>query len=380
MGADGPHEHGRAHEHPPAEDHDHAHQDPHDHGHDHDHHHGHEHGHEHGGRVRTWDRVVAWLVPHSHDVSDQIDTALERSADGIRATKITLAVLVATSALQLVIAVISGSVALLADMVHNVADALTSIPLWIAFVLGRRLPNRSYPYGYRRAEDLVGVFIVLMIAASAALVGWHSIERIIDLEPIAHPGWVLGAGIVGVIGNEIAAKVRIRVGRRIGSAALVADGYHARTDTLASFGVIVAVIATWLGAPIVDPLVGLIITGLIVWILAQTARQVVRRLMDGVEPEVIATIEQVAAGVDGVHDVGWARARWVGHRLNGDLAATVDPQLTVAAGHDVSEEVHHALLHALPHLEEITVHVNPLHHDPAGDPHQRTRHHRDGSA
>lgn len=367
MGANGPHEH---------------HDSGHGHGHDSDHGHGHEHDHPHAheGSTGPWDRVLGWLVPHSHDVSDQIDSALERSTDGIRATKITLAVLVATSALQLVIAVISGSVALLADMVHNVADGLTSIPLWIAFVLGRRLPNRSYPYGYRRAEDLVGVFIVLMIAASAALVGWHSIERLIALEPIAHPGWVFGAGIVGVAGNELAAMVRIRVGRRIGSAALVADGYHARTDTLASFGVIVAVIATWLGAPIVDPLVGLVITGLIVWILAQTARQVVRRLMDGVEPEVIATMEQVAAGVDGVLAVGWARARWVGHRLNGDLAVTVDPDLTVAVGHDVSEEVHHALLHALPHLEEVTVHINPLHHDTTADPHHRTRHHRDNGA
>lgn len=369
MGADGPDAHGHGHDHPPAAGH--GHDDVDSHGH------GHEHSHARGGTAGLWDRVLGWLVPHSHDVSDQIDSALERSADGIRATKITLAVLVATSALQLVIAVVSGSVALLADMVHNVADGLTSIPLWIAFVLGRRLPSRRYPYGYRRAEDVVGVFIVAMIAASAALVGWHSIERLIALEPIAHPGWVLGAGIVGVVGNEIAAKVRIRVGRRIGSAALVADGYHARTDTLASFGVIVAAIATWLGAPIVDPLVGLVITGLIVWILAQSARQVVRRLMDGVEPEVIATMEQVAGGVDGVHEVGWARARWVGHRLNGDLAVTVDPQLSVAAGHDVSEEVHHALLHALPHLEEVTVHVNPLHHESVGDPHHRTRHHRD---
>lgn len=378
MGADGPHEHDRAQGHLPAADHGHAHgPDP---GAAHPPHPDHDHAHEHAESAGVWDRVTGWLVPHSHDVSDQIDSALERSADGIRATKITLAVLVATSALQLVIAVISGSVALLADMVHNVADGLTSIPLWIAFVLGRRLPNRSYPYGYRRAEDLVGVFIVLMIAASAALVGWHSIERLIALEPIAHPGWVLGAGIVGVAGNELAAVVRIRVGRRIGSAALVADGYHARTDTLASFGVIVAVIATWLGAPIVDPLIGLIITGLIVWILAQTARQVVRRLMDGVEPEVIATMEQVAGGVDGVRDVGWARARWVGHRLNGDLAVTVDPELTVAVGHDVSEEVHHALLHALPHLEEVTVHVNPLHHDTTVDPHHRTRHHHDNGA
>jgi cation diffusion facilitator family transporter len=343
----------------------------------HGHGHEHEHGHGHAASGSGPRRLLGWLRPHAHDVSDQIDSALERSDRGIRATQLTLAVLLATSALQLVIAIVSGSVALLADMVHNVADALTSIPLWIAFVLGRRLPTRRYPYGYRRAEDLVGVVIVAAIAVSAVLVGWHSIERLVALEPIAHPGWVLLAGAVGVAGNEVAATVRIRVGRGIGSAALVADGYHARTDTLASFGVIVAAVASWLGAPIVDPLVGLVITGLIGWILVLTARQVLRRLMDAVEPEVIGTMEQVAAGVDGVRAVDWARARWVGHRLSGELAVTVDADLTVADGHEVSEEVHHALLHALPHLEEATVHLNPGVDELAADPHHRTRHHRD---
>lgn len=335
---------------------------------------GHAQGHH--GRDGRWRRVLGWLRPHTHDVTDQIDPALERSREGIAATKLTLAVLLATSALQLAVAIVSGSVALLADMVHNVADALTSVPLWIAFVLGRRLPNRRYPYGYRRAEDLVGVLIVLLIGVSAVVVGWHSVERFVEPTPLGHAGLVLAAGVVGIVGNEIAAVVRIRVGRRIGSAALMADGYHARTDTLASFGVVVAVVGTWLGAPILDPIVGLLITGLIVWILVQTARQVLRRLMDGVEPEVVPTMERLAAEVDGVDAVGWARARWVGHRLTGEIGITVDADLSVGAGHDVGEEVHHALLHALPHLETVTVHVNPAASDSRPDPHHRTRHHR----
>ena len=330
----------------------------------------------HGGGWRG--RLAGWIRPHSHDVTDQLDAGGQRSAQGIRVTKITLGVLLATSGLQLGIAVASGSVALLADVVHNVTDALTSLPLWLAFVLGRRLPSRRYPYGYRRAEDLVGVLIVAGIAASAVLVGWQSVQRLIDPAPLSHAGWVLLAGVIGVAGNEIAAVVRLRAGRRIGSAALVAEGYHARADTLASLAVIVAVLGTWAGAPIVDPLAGLLITGLIAWVLVQTARPVLRRLMDGVEPEVIGTMEQVATGVDGVRGVGWARARWAGHRLTGELAVTVDADLTVAAGHAVSEEVHHALLHALPHLAEVTVHVNPLSPHPAADPHHRTRHHRDG--
>lgn len=350
-----------------------------DHAHAGDHAHSGNHAHGSGavGHAGGWrGRFRGWLQPHSHDVTEQLDPALERSARGIRATKATLGVLATTSLLQLGIAVASGSVALLADVVHNVADGLTSLPLWLAFVLGRRLPNRRYPYGYRRAEDLVGVFIVAVIAASAVVVGWHSIERLIEPDPLTHIGWVLVAGLVGVAGNEIAAIVRIRVGQRIGSAALVADGYHARTDTLASLAVVVAAVGTWAGAPIIDPLAGLLITGLIAWVLVQTGRQVLRRLMDGVEPEVIGTMEQVAGEVAGVRGVGWARARWGGHRLTGEMAVTVDPDLSVAAGHEVSEEVHHALLHALPHLAEVTVHVNPLSTDPGSDPHDRTRHHR----
>jgi predicted Co/Zn/Cd cation transporter (cation efflux family) len=183
--------------------------------------HGQDHGHARGsgsfGRLRA-------LAPHSHDVTDQLDDALATSARGIRTTKLTLAILLATALIQLAIALLSGSVALLADTIHNVADAMTSIPLWIAFLLGRRAHSRTYPYGYRRAEDLAGIFILLMIAASAVWIGWESIHRLLDPVPMQHTGWVLAAGIIGVTGNEFAARLRIRTGRRIGSAALVADG------------------------------------------------------------------------------------------------------------------------------------------------------------
>ncbi|MFW5933669.1 MAG: cation diffusion facilitator family transporter, partial [Actinomycetota bacterium] len=220
--------------------------------------------HQRSGRVR------GLFARHDHGVAEQLDDALAGSALGIRTTKLTLAVLLATAVLQLAIALVSGSVALLADTVHNAADAMTSIPLWIAFVVGRRIHSRRYPYGLRRAEDLAGVFILLMIAASALWIGWESLTRLLEPTPMRHTGWVLAAGVVGVVGNEVAAIVRLRVGRRIGSVALVADGYHARTDTIASFGVIVAVIGTWLGLPLLDPVVGLVITALIVWILWTT--------------------------------------------------------------------------------------------------------------
>ncbi|MFP4636556.1 MAG: cation diffusion facilitator family transporter [Nitriliruptoraceae bacterium] len=325
--------------------------------------------HQRSGRVR------GLFARHDHGVAEQLDDALACSALGIRTTKLTLAVLLATAVLQLAIALVSGSVALLADTVHNAADAMTSIPLWIAFVVGRRIHSRRYPYGLRRAEDLAGVFILLMIAASALWIGWESITRLLEPTPMRHTGWVFAAGVVGVVGNEVAAIVRIRVGRRIGSVALVADGYHARTDTFASFGVIVAVIGTWLGLPLVDPVVGLVITALIVWILWTTGAQVLRRLLDGVEPEVLTTIERAAAEVDGVDRVGPVRARWSGHRLFADLTVTVAAECSLAEGHRIGEQVRHHLLHEVGHLEDAWVHVDPSPEEDA-DPHAITDHHR----
>lgn len=338
--------------------------------------HDHARSHEHGSSPR-WRRALARLRPHSHDVGDQIDAALSASATGIRATQVSLAALMATALAQLAIAVVSGSVALFADLIHNLADALTSVPLWIAFVVGRRARTPRYPYGFRRAEDLAGILIVLVIAASLVLVAWESVHRLLDPVPMDRPGWVLLAGLVGVTGNEIVARYRIRVGRRIGSAALVADGYHARTDTVASFAVVVAVVVTWLGYPAADAIVGLVICVVIAWILKTTAQQLFRRLMDGVEPGLVAHIERVAAAVPDVQAVDGARARWSGHRLLADVSVTIDRDLTVAAGHAVAEGVTHALLHDVPHLEDVSVHVNPCTHDSASDPHDTTAHHRD---
>src|SRR5262249_46233929 len=154
--------------------------------------------------------------------------------EGIRALKVSLAGLAVTAILQVVVVMVSGSVALMADTIHNFADALTAVPLAIAFSLGRRKPNKRYTYGYGRAEDLAGVFIVFMIALSAVIAAWEAIRRLVNPEDVHHVGWVIAAGLIGFAGNELVAVYRIRVGRDIGSAALVADGLHARTDGLTS--------------------------------------------------------------------------------------------------------------------------------------------------
>src|SRR5262249_35335624 len=158
----------------------------------------------------------------------------------------------------------------------------TAIPLWLAFSISRRAPTRRYTYGFGRAEDLAGVFVVLTIAGSSAIAAWESFQRLLHPQPITHLGFVAAASIVGFLGNELVARYRIRTGERIGSAALTADGYHARTDGLTSLAVLVGAAGVWLGFPQADPLVGLLITGAILLILKDATVQIWHRLMDSV--------------------------------------------------------------------------------------------------
>lgn len=301
---------------------------------------------------------------HGHDHGDRVDEALEGSAAGIRAVKVSLLALAATAAAQVVIVAISGSVALLADTVHNVTDALTAIPLWIAFVVGRRPATRRYPYGFQRAEDLAGVVIVGVIAASAAFAAWEAIRGIASPREVEHLPWVMAASVVGFAGNELVAIYRIRVGRRIGSAALVADGHHARTDGLTSLGVLAGAIGVALGFERADPIAGLAITAAILVVLWQAGRSVLRRILDGTDDSTVLLLESVASRVPGVEHVTSAKARWTGHALNAELEVMVDPAMSVQAAHRVAEEVEHELMHAIPRLRGATVHVDPHDHGP----------------
>lgn len=332
----------------------------HDHGpeQDHDHHYGHEHRHGPG----WWGRAKHALVPHSHDHSEAIQTAEQASAIGIRAAWISLAGMGATAVLQIVIVWLSGSVALLADTLHNLGHLATTIPLIIAFRLGRRAPTRRYSYGFRRAEDLVGLLIGAVIALSAVLIIWESIRALTTPRDMTHLGWVLAAAIVGAAGNEIVARYRIRAGRRIGSAALIAEGQHARTDALTSLAVILGVLGAWIGLPWVDPVIGLVIAAVVIAVLISSMRTVVRRLMDGVDAGTLDRVESAAAAVPGVLSVGQARARWSGHRLEADLTVTVDGTLSIEAGHVIARAVEDALRQHVPHLNQAT--VSPI---PTGD-------------
>jgi cation diffusion facilitator family transporter len=304
--------------------------------HDHDHEHGH-----HDHREGWFDRLRHRFTPHSHDSADKVDSALESSREGLRALWISLAVLSVTAALQAVVVVFSGSVALLGDTLHNVADALTAVPLGIAFVLGRRAATRAYTYGFGRAEDLAGIVIVLVIAGSSIAAGWTALDRLLNPREMTHLPWVLAAGVIGFLGNEVVARYRITVGRRIGSAALVADGLHARTDGFTSLAVVLAAAGSWLGWRWADPAVGLLITVAIAFVLKDAAREVYRRLMDRVDPELVDQAEEALRAIPGVRDVSGLRLRWIGHRMHAEAAVVVDADLTLLAAHEIAADAEH---------------------------------------
>ena len=335
----------------------------------------HEHGHEHGRGLGGLLAVLrGFVAPHSHDAKDSLDQALEGSTDGIRAVALSLVILLLTAGIQALVVVASGSVALLGDTLHNGADALTAVPLWLAFRLGRRPPTTRFTYGYGKAEDVAGLAVIALIAASAVFAGYAAIHRLIHPEKVSHLGFVMAAAIVGAVGNEFVAQYRIRVGRRIGSAALEADGIHARTDGFTSLLVLVGAVAVALGAQWADPVVGLLIAGAIVVVGYQAVRSVGQRLLDAVDPAIIEQITTIVGTAAGVAAVTEVRARWVGHRLLAQVRLSVDGTLQITEAHAIAEEAHHELLHQVPNLSEAIVHV-----DPSGtgiDPHAATRHHR----
>jgi cation diffusion facilitator family transporter len=280
------------------------------------HRHSHGHGHDHGEGGHA----------HTHGVIDPTIATTER---GIWAIKWSFAILAATALMQVAVVYISGSVALLADTIHNVGDAATAIPLWIAFLFARRKATDQFTYGLGRVEDLAGMTVVGLILLSALVAGYETIDRLINPQEIQYLGAVAAAGVIGFLGNEAVAVFRIRVGREINSAALIADGYHARVDGLTSLAVVAGAIGVWLGFPLADPLVGAIITVLIFGIVWQSARAVFTRALDGVEPEITVLLRHTGEHVPGVRAVQNVRARWIGHRMYAEADVVVDEGLLV---------------------------------------------------
>jgi cation diffusion facilitator family transporter len=319
----------------------------------------HTHGHVHASSPEMVGRLRHVLRPHSHDAAGKVDAAMEASAEGIRALWISLAVLGGTALLQAAVVAVSGSVALLGDTLHNAADALTAVPLGIAFLIGRRPPTRGYTYGYGRAEDLAGIVIVVFIAASSTLAAYEAVTRLAHPRPVTSLLAVAAAAVIGFTGNGLVARYRIRVGRRIGSAALVADGLHARTDGFTSLAVLLGVGGVAIGWDWADPVVALLITVAILAVLRQAAREIYRRLMDAVDPVLVEQAEQALRATLGVLGVGQVRLRWIGHELRAECEVIVDAGASAVQAHQVAVNAEHNLLHALPRLAAALVHADP---------------------
>ena len=324
------------------------------HHHDHDHHH-----HYREGRL-GWLRDKLGILGHQHDHRElAADKAFRENQEGIRTIWIALAILLITALLQMVIVYFSGSISLFADTAHNIGDGLNSIPLLIAFYLARRIPTRRYNYGFGRAEDVAGILIVLSIAVSAVIVFSQAFQRLLNPQPLTNLGWVAVAALIGFFGNEIVAILQIRVGRKIGSAAMVADGLHARTDGLTSLAVLLAAVGTWFGYPILDPIIGILIGIAILMITWDAMKTIWYRLMDAVDPALINKAEKVISKNEAVLDICRIRMRWVGHCLYAEVYISVDPELKTSQSHRIAEQVRHELFHEFPDLTDIIVHVDP---------------------
>jgi len=321
---------------------------------------------------------------HHHDAGTAhrhthgpVDPTILTTQRGLWAIKWSFVALAVTALIQVVIVWMSGSVALLADTIHNFGDAATALPLWMAFMLARRPPSQRFTYGLGRAEDLAGVLIVGLILCSAIVAGYQSLSWLLNPQPIAYLGAVMAAAIIGFLGNEAVALLRLKVGKEIGSAALIADGYHARADGWTSLAVLIGTIGTWCGYPIVDPIVGCVITLAIVRIVWESGATIFTRLLDGVDPAVLAEVKQAVQHTPKVHEVTQVRIRWVGHWLHAEVNIGVSPQLSVAQGHDIATAVRHQLLHHMPHLANVIIHVDPV--EASGEEYHRVAEHVHGN-
>src|SRR5215467_11766699 len=323
--------------------------------------------------------------PHSHGDPNHshhdhthgaLDPSLLTTERGIWAIKWSFVGLFATGVFQTIVVLLSGSVALLADTIHNMADAGTAIPLWVAFAVGRKKPSRRFTYGYGRVEDLAGITILLIILVSAIIAGYESVNGLFFPRRVEHLWAVIVASLIGFAGNEGIAIFRIKVGKEIGSAALIADGYHARVDGFASLAVLFGALGIWMGYPLAAPIVGLLITILILRIVWESGKAVFTRVLDGVDPEVIHEIKHAAIHVAGVGDVTEVRVRWLGHRLYAELNIAVHQDLSVEKGHAIAKDVRHELLHHLRYLSNATIHIDPA--NASGEEHHRIDEHSHG--
>ena len=292
------------------------------------------------------DPAAAFPLPITRD-----DAQERREAN--RAIAVSAIGLAATGTVELVLAILTGSVGLLGDAIHNLSDVSTSAVVFVGFRLSRQGPTERYPYGLDRAEDLAGIGIAVVIWASAAFAGYESVRKLVDHGATSHVGFGIAGAALGIIGNQVVARYKLTVGRRINSATLVADARHSWLDALSSAGALAGLVAVSLGFRLGDPIAGLAVTLFICHVGYEVTKDVVQRLADGVDPAVITAAEQVAGSLDAVVHAH-ARARWTGRTLRLEIEGWVDPDLTVAGSDALGQQVAQAIASHLPEVGSFT--------------------------
>jgi cation diffusion facilitator family transporter len=292
------------------------------------------------------DPGAAFSLPASHD-----DEQERREAN--RAVAVSAAGLAATGIIELLVAVLTGSVGLLGDAIHNLSDVSTSAVVFLGFRLSRKGPTERYPYGLERAEDLAGIGIAVVIWASAAFAGYESVRKLVGHGTTTHVGLGIFGAALGIVGNQVVARYKLVIGRRIHSATLVADARHSWLDALSSLGALIGLVAVALGFRWGDPVAGIAVTLFICHVGWEVTADVVHRLADGVDPDVITSAEAAAGSVDGVIHAH-ARARWTGRTLRVEIEGWVDPGLTVVQADTLGQQVAVQIAQQVPDMRSFT--------------------------
>ncbi len=281
------------------------------------------------------DPAIAFPLARTRDDADE-----RRQAN--RAVAVSAIGLGVTGLAELLLAVLTGSVGLLGDAIHNLSDVSTSAVVFLGFRLSRRPPTEKYPYGLERAEDLAGIGVAVVIWSSAAFAGYESVRKLVEHGHTAFVGAGIAGAAVGIVGNQLVARYKLVVGRRINSATLVADARHSWLDALSSAGALAGLVAVALGRSWGDPVAGLAVTAFICHVGYEVTADVMHRLADGVDPDVITRAEAAAGSVPGVIHAH-ARARWTGRTLRVEIEGWVDPDVTArdadAIGRRVADEI-----------------------------------------
>lgn len=303
---------------------------------------------------------------HSHLPGN---TMAASTQEGLRVVAIATAGMLLVAGVEFAIFSISQSAGLLSDALHNLGDVLTTAALWVAFLIARRPPTKRFTYGFSRAEDLAGAFIALVITVSAGAAAFESYRRLVTHAMPTQIGLGIAAALFGFVGNEVLAEYKIRAGRRLHSAPLVADGQHSRADGLTSLAAAVGLALTFLGWHEADPIAGLLISVAILYILIDVGREVLHRLLDAVDPAIVDEVREHALSVSGVREVEDIRARWAGRQLYVALNLGADATMTLAEAHAIAERVRQEVLAHVAGAAMVDIHVDPVGLPDGVDPH-----------